>query len=100
MEDGFELAPLVRVREHDCSQGAPVELARGGQHVLAEAFGHRAESRLPGRDDRTRGIVGVDHRNPELGESLLDHALAARDSAGKADAQRRRHQCLRPDRRR
>ena len=57
--------------------------------LLAETLGHRGESRLPRRDDRARGIVGIDHGNPELCEALLDRALAARDSAGEADAQAR-----------
>ena len=79
------------LREDQVAQRAPVEFTVWRQDAGAESLDHGGKPGLPRRDDGAGRIIGVDHRNAELGESPRDRAFAACDAAGEADAQAAAH---------
>ena len=67
MQDAFQFLALLRIREDQVAQSAPVELALRRQHA-----GDRSGSPLarvpaaPRADHEPRRLVRIDHRNPKL----------------------------------
>ena len=84
MKDGVQRQPLLGIREDACSQGLAVERPVRREHTgktgldLAQAFRALGDD-VPGDE------VGIDDRDPLLGEQACNRALPGSDVAGETE---------------
>lgn len=85
----LEPAPHLLVREHKSSHRRSIQSATRIDHIGRKLLSNSFEARFTGLNYRARDHVGVDNCCAEIGEHVGDRCLAACDTAGEPDAQRR-----------
>ena len=89
MQKGLDVASGRRVLEQAPAQFRAVEPSSVIEDVAAQRVDQRTERGPAGLHDFACDHVGVEHGRAARGEEVCDRRLAARDTAGEADAQHR-----------
>ena len=82
VHDAVQPGQLLRVREYDSAQAAPVNLAAGLQDALAEGFHHPLPGLCMGRVGFMAHHVGINKRGSQRNHVPGGLALARADAAG------------------